>query len=238
MKAVLVGHGRMGRLLEKMIEEREGMEVAGIVDIGYHERISDIKNEFDVIIDYSHPDNLDKIYEYEINEAKPLVIATTGYTSEQISQIEEIAKTAPVVYTANFSLGITVMEHILEETAPILKDSFDIEIIEKHHNKKLDAPSGTAKMLADAMNKDGEFNYIYGRSGETKRGKEIGIHAVRGGNIAGEHSVIFAGEDEILEIRHSAGSRKIFAAGAIKAANFILKRKNGLYSMGDVLFGR
>ena len=103
MKAVLVGHGRMGRLLEKMIEEREGMEVAGIVDIGYHERISDIKNEFDVIIDYSHPDNLDKIYEYEINEAKPLVIATTGYTSEQISQIEEIAKTAPVVYTANFS---------------------------------------------------------------------------------------------------------------------------------------
>ena len=130
------------------------------------------------------------------------------------------------------------MEHILEETAPILKDSFDIEIIEKHHNKKLDAPSGTAKMLADAMNKDGEFNYIYGRSGESKRGKEIGIHAVRGGNIAGEHSVIFAGEDEILEIRHSAGSRKIFAAGAIKAANFILKRKNGLYSMGDVLFGR
>ena len=99
------------------------------------------------------------------------MIATTGYTSEQISQIEEIAKTAPVVYTANFSLGITVMEHILEETAPILKDSFDIEIIEKHHNKKLDAPSGTAKMLADAMNKDGEFNYIYGRSGESKRGK-------------------------------------------------------------------
>lgn len=238
MKVALMGHGRMGKLLEEIINAKEGMEVAGIVDVGYLEKFEDIEEGFDVIVDYSHPDNLEKIYEYTLKHHTPLVIATTGYTKEQVDKVKEISAKSPVVYTANFSLGITVMEHVLRDITPILKESFDMEIVERHHNQKLDAPSGTAKMLAFAMNPLGEFKEIHGRTGEAKRGKEIGVHAVRGGNIAGDHTVIFAGEDEVLEITHKAGSRKIFALGAVKAAEFAISQKQGLYSMGEVLFGK
>ena len=129
------------------------------------------------------------------------------------------------------------MKRILAEITPILEDSFDMEVIEKHHNKKLDSPSGTAKMLVSALNGEGKYEEVHGREGNRKRGKEIGIHAVRGGTIAGEHDVIFAGEDEILEIKHTAGSKKIFAAGAVKAARFTQTAAPGLYNMEDVLFG-
>lgn len=144
----------------------------------------------------------------------------------------------PVVYTSNFSLGITIFQQILKQITPVLRDAFDIEMIEKHHNRKLDAPSGTAKMLLAAIEEGKEYKKVYGREGFGKRGEEIGIHSIRAGSIAGEHTVLFAGEDEILEITHRAGSNRIFANGAVLAALFAAGQKPGLYNMSDVLFGR
>ena len=143
----------------------------------------------------------------------------------------------PVVFSANYSLGINVMKRVVAEITPILEDAFDIEIIEKHHNKKLDAPSGTAKMLLAAADGENKYEHVFGREGNRKRGKEIGVHALRCGTIAGEHTVIYAGNDEILEIKHTALSKKIFASGAIKAAAFAAGAKPGFYTMEDVLFG-
>jgi len=214
------GFGRMGQIVSTMIDEKEDMQETEMA-------------EADVIIDFSHPDMLQTIIEAE----KPSVIATTGYTDEQTEQIKKLAEKVPVVFSANYSLGITVMKRVLSEIAPILEKDFDMELIEAHHNQKLDAPSGTAKMLVDAMDPNGEYERVYGRSGMAKRQKEIGVHAIRGGTIAGEHQAIFAGEDEILEITHKAGSRRIFAAGALKAAEFVCGRKPGLYTMDDILFG-
>ena len=141
------------------------------------------------------------------------------------------------MFSANYSLGINVMKRVISEITPILEDAFDIEIVEKHHNRKLDAPSGTAKMLLAAADEDGRYDHVFGRDGNRKRGREIGVHAIRGGSIAGEHTVIYAGDDEILEVKHTAGSRKIFAAGALKAAAFAVNAEPGLYNMEDVLFG-
>ena len=167
----------------------------------------------------------------------PAVIATTGFNAEQIAQIEALGADVPVVFSANYSLGVNVMKRVIAEITPILEDAFDIEIVEKHHNKKLDSPSGTAKMLLAAADPDGAYDHIFGREGNRKRGKEIGIHAVRGGTIAGEHTVIYAGEDEIIEVKHTAGSKKIFAAGALKAAQFAAEAESGFYTMENVLFG-
>ena len=161
-----------------------------------------------------------------------------GYSEEQICAIKECAKSHPIVYTANFSLGITVFEEVLKQITPILKESFDIEVIEKHHHKKLDAPSGTAKMLVEAIDPNHEYNRVYGREGMSKRAHEIGVHAVRGGSIVGEHSVIFAGEDEVFEIKHEAHSKNVFVNGAIKAAEFLVGKPAGLYIMHDVLFSK
>ena len=155
----------------------------------------------------------------------------------QLAEIDELAKVVPVVFSANYSLGVNVMKRVIAEITPILEDAFDIEIIEKHHNKKLDAPSGTAKMLLAAADGEGKYDHIFGREGNRKRGKEIGVHAIRAGSIAGEHTVIYAGEDEILEVKHTAGSKKIFASGALTAAAFAKDAAAGLYSMEDVLFG-
>lgn len=235
MKVALVGHGAMGQLIEKKLLDA-GHEIAGIVSIGLLDDLDQIDKAFDVIIDFSHPSYLSMILNYIEKTNTPLVVATTGYTDVQIASIKEAAKKHPIVYTANFSLGITVFEEVLKQITPILEDSFDIEVIEKHHNKKVDAPSGTAKMLVNAMNNDHKYEEVFGRSGMSKRSKEIGIHAVRGGSIVGEHSVIFAGEDEVFEIKHEAHSKNIFANGAIKAASFLVGKPAGLYNMNDVLF--
>ena len=190
---------------------------------------------FDVIIDFSNPANLQMLADYCRVSGCPAVIATTGFEAEQLKEIEKLAETVPVVFSANYSLGINVMKRVIAEITPILEDTFDIEIIEKHHNKKLDAPSGTAKMLLEAADADGSYEHVFGRDGNRKRGREIGVHAIRGGTIAGEHTVIYAGTDEILEVKHTAGSKKIF--GALKAAAFAAQAQPGLYSMEDVLFG-
>lgn len=235
MKVLLVGYGMMGKVIEQKIIDR-GHEISGIISIGMVEDITEMKAAFDVIIDFSHPNNLDMILTYVTTHHCPLVVATTGYHESQVRAIHEASKQAPIVYTANFSLGITVFEEVLRQITPVLEDNFDIEVIEKHHNQKLDAPSGTAKMLVAAMNEQQQYNEVFGRHGMAKREREIGIHAVRGGSIVGEHSVIFAGEDEVLEIKHEAFSKAIFANGAITAANFLINQPNGLYTMHDVLF--
>ena len=202
------------------------------------EKLDDVSDKADAVIDFSNPENQKMLIGYCSSHKCPAVIATTGLTDEQQADIQKLAGEVPVVFSANFSLGITVMKRVLSEITPILEDKFDMEMVEKHHNKKLDAPSGTAKMLVAAMNNRGDYEEVYGRSGNRRRGKEIGVHAVRGGTIAGEHSAIYAGEDEILEIKHNAGSKKIFASGALTAAKFLQSAETGLYDMEDVLFGK
>jgi 4-hydroxy-tetrahydrodipicolinate reductase len=195
-----------------------------------------IKEKPDVIIDFSHPANLDMISEYAERNPVALVLGTTGYSPQQIELIEELAKKNPVVSTANFSLGITILQQVLQQITPVLRERFDIELIEKHHRRKLDAPSGTAKLLLNSLEKGKAYEKRYGREGMRKRGEEIGIHSIRGGTIAGEHTVIFAGDDEILEMTHRADSNRIFAVGAVLAAQFAAGQEPGLYSMNDVLF--
>ena len=246
MNIAIVGTGAMGKVLKELVDKRDGLRCVGMVEPLRGEKLSHIKEKIDVIMDFSNPANLNMIEEFAREESCGVVIATTGFSEKQRQQILELSKVVPVVKAANFSLGIAVMKRILAQITPILKDSFDMEIIEKHHNQKLDSPSGTAKMLLETMNPDGEFLEVFGRKGDGKRGKEIGIHAVRGGTIAGEHAVIFAGEDELLEIRHTAVSKKIFALGALKAAEFIgggfragsmdKKAAAGLYDIEEVLF--
>ena len=227
----------MGQMVEDIINERSDLQLTGSVAIGFYDSFDELHGNTDVIIDYSHPDRLNDLLDFVTAKGIPAVIATTGYTDEQQAQIAEAAKQVPIVFSANYSLGINIMEKILRMVTPILEDSFDMEVVEKHHNQKLDAPSGTAKMLVRAMDPEGKYAHVEGRSGMAKREKEIGVHAVRGGTITGEHTVIYAGDDEILEIRHIAGSRKIFALGSIMAAEFAINAPAGLYTMDDVLFG-
>lgn len=237
MNVAILGAGAMGKVLSQTVTEQENAQLAGVVKPRNGETLQGLNAPVDVVIDFSNPANLEMLLDYCSSNQCPAVIATTGFTAEQEAKIAELAKVVPVVFAANFSLGITVMRRVLSEIAPILENNFDMEVIEKHHNKKLDSPSGTAKMLVAALNPEGAYEEVNGREGNRKRGKEIGIHAIRGGTIAGEHDVIFAGEDEILEIKHTAGSKKIFAAGAVTAARFTQTAAAGLYDMENVLFG-
>lgn len=236
MNVAILGAGAMGNVLAQTVKEQGG-QVAGMVEARNGETLAGLEGPVDVVIDFSNPANLDMLIDYCSANNCPAVIATTGFSDEQKALIAGLSRRVPVVFAANFSLGITVMRRVLAEITPILENTFDMEVIEKHHNKKLDSPSGTAKMLVAAMNPDHVYEEVNGREGNRKRGKEIAIHAVRGGTIAGEHEVIFAGEDEILEIKHTAGSKKIFAAGAVTAARFVQTAEPGLYDMENVLFG-
>ena len=232
MKIAVLGGGAMGKVLAQMIEEKEGFALAGVVEPLEGETLESLGNttaaaesgviddKADVVIDFSNPVNLDMLCEYCRRHQCPAVIATTGYDHEKLQQIHELAEHVPVVFSANYSLGVNVMKRLVREITPILEDAFDIEIVEKHHNKKLDSPSGTAKMLLEAADPEGSYDHVFGREGDRKRGREIGVHAVRGGTIAGEHTVIYAGNDEIIELKHTALSKKIFAAGALRAAAF------------------
>lgn len=192
---------------------------------------------FDVIIDFSHPKALGMIKDYAISRKgqTALVIATTGYSMEEEAQIKKLAELAPVLRSSNFSYGINTTKQILEQIAPMLTPISDIEIVEKHHNKKIDAPSGTAILLADAMDPEHRYQRLFGRRGESCRGNEIGVHSVRGGSIFGEHNVIFAMKDEVIEIRHTAFSKEIFAKGAIDAALWIKGKEPGYYGFEDML---
>ncbi|WP_455129619.1 4-hydroxy-tetrahydrodipicolinate reductase [Pseudoramibacter alactolyticus] len=197
----------------------------------------------DVIIDFSHFSAFPRVIAFAEKRRLPLVIATTGLTAEDEACIAEKAELFPIFKTANMSLGVNVIANVLRNISGILAPGFDIEIVEKHHNRKADAPSGTAILLADAANAGIEAaggapkRYTYGRNGRDCRRMpdELGIHAVRGGTIAGEHTVLYAGDDELIEIRHTALSRKIFGNGALAAARFLVTKSNGLYDMRDVI---
>ena len=246
MKIIICGIcGKMSENLLELLRADDAEVVCG-VDIGCNPKVTvpvyktfeDIKEKADVIIDFSSPAALKGEMEWAIKHNIPVVLAATGYSNEQIEYIDKCAKKIPVFKTANFSLGINLLVKLVREAAEVLGESFDIEIIEKHHNKKTDAPSGTALMLADSANSafESKKEYLNGREGIVgKRGKEIGIHAVRGGTVVGEHEVLFAGEDEIISLSHSARSKKVFAAGAVKAAKWIVGKPAGKYDMTSVL---
>lgn len=246
-KVLLVGAcGKMGRAVSGCIAALDDIEIVCGVDKAevfsnypiYHD-FNAVKEEVDVIIDFSHVSLLDSILDYAVKNNIPAVLATTGYDESQINRIHETSKIIPIFFTFNMSLGVNLLCSLAKKAAAILGDAFDIEIVEKHHNQKIDAPSGTAIMLANAVNDmfEDQKHYEYDRhSKRSKRSKsEIGIHSIRGGTIVGEHDVIFAGHDEVITLSHSAGSKEVFASGAIKAAKFISGKTAGLYDMKDVV---
>jgi 4-hydroxy-tetrahydrodipicolinate reductase len=233
---ILSGHGRMGQMIEKTIERLQDIELIGVVDAGLFERAEDVPGHADVLIDFSYPGNLERLLNFGMCRGCPLVLGTTGYDSGQIEAIGKAAETTAIVHSSNYSTGIAVLLRALKLVAPALMDAFDVEIIETHHNKKADAPSGTAKLLADALDPEHACGRVYGRQGALcPRGREIGMHAVRGGTVAGDHRVVFYGEDEMIEFAHSASSRQIFVNGALRAARFVVGKPAGLYTMEHVL---
>ncbi len=237
MNIILAGHGQMGQMIEATLNREGGHSILGVVHPGLFESPFDIPGKADVLIDFSYPGNLDKVLAYGKATGCALVIGTTGLSKEQISAIEEASKEIPIVFSTNYSLGVAALRKAVSLLRGILMDNgFDAEIVETHHHKKADAPSGTAKTLLSLLDPNDEYEHVYGRSGQVgARKKEIGIHAVRGGTVAGEHSVYFFGEDETIELRHSAASRQIFVNGAILAAKFICGHEKGLYNTDDVL---
>ena len=235
MKVAVIGNGRMGQILARLCREA-GHELAGLVGPGDTESV-DMLGPTEAAIDFSYPGNLEALLEKAQREHFPLVIGTTGYTGEQVECIKKAAQSIPIVYASNYSTGVTVMNRLVREAARVLED-FDVEIVETHHRMKVDAPSGTAKSLLANVDPEGRRPVLDGRSGIVgARGNEIGMHALRGGTVAGEHRVLFFGEKEELEIRHRADGREIFARGAMRALAFAANAKPGLYNMEDVLFG-
>jgi 4-hydroxy-tetrahydrodipicolinate reductase len=236
IRAILVGHGRMGQMIEQTMARAGDFELMGVVDVGLFEKPEDVPGQPDVLVDFSYPGNLEKVLAFGVSRNCPLVLGTTGYSQQQIEAIREASERTAIVHSSNYSTGVAVLVQALKQVAPKLMDAFDVEIVETHHNKKADAPSGTAKLLVDAIDPGHRFERVYGREGQVgARGREIGIHAVRGGTVAGEHRVIFYGEDEVIEFTHSATSRQIFAGGAVRAARFAVGKGPGLYTMADVL---
>lgn len=247
LKVILSGaNGRMGQVLQAMIAKQSDMTVvAGIdrevftADFPTYQAIADCQEIGDVIIDFSHYSAVPNVLEYAAEKRIPVVIATTGLTTENKEALVKTAEQTAVFFSANMSLGINLLAKAIREITPVLEDEFNIEIIEKHHHQKKDAPSGTALLLADAVNDTvkEKKTYIYGRHGNDLANplSELGIHAVRGGTIPGEHTVIYAGPDEVIELNHLALSRDIFASGAVKAAKYISQKTTGLYDMEKLI---
>ena len=240
-------NGRMGQMLSELISKDEEMKVvAGIEPSGeakndypVYKSFDELKETADVIIDFSTASAIDGLLDYCEKTHTPLVLCSTGLSEAQLGRVERLAKVSAVLVSANMSLGINVLLKLLKNvTKTLYENGFDIEIVEKHHNQKLDAPSGTALALADVMKDElDDISYNLDRSKVRKKRErnEIGISAVRGGTIVGEHEVIFAGTDEVIEIKHTAYSRAIFAKGAISAAKFLKGKSAGKYNMSDVI---
>jgi len=245
--AIYGANGKMGRVIHSCVAERNDCKIVGGIDVNTtpYADFKIVENPFDlpvkpdVIIDYSHPSSLETLLSYAKMNGVPIVIATTGYCDEQIAMIHSAAQEIPVFFTFNMSLGINLLIELAKKTVNVLGDQFDIEIVEKHHNQKIDAPSGTAIMIADEINSalDDKYQFMYDRhSIRQPRGKnEIGIHTIRGGTIVGEHEVIFAGRDEVISLTHSAASKEVFAVGSVNAALFLNGKQKGLYAMKDLV---
>lgn len=227
----------MGQMLEECIAAAEDLTLAGAVNSKNIDTLATLEDVADVAIDFSSPAVLPQVAEFVRRTGTPLVSGTTGYAEDQAAELRDLGTVAPVLYSANYALGVAVMARALRQMTAVLKD-FDIEVIETHHNQKADAPSGTAKLLVDAVDPEHYLTPVYGRQGFCgRRGKtEIGIHAIRGGTVAGEHTVSFFGEDEVLEITHKAASRRIFASGALHAARALAKLPKGYYTLDQILF--
>ena len=236
MKFLLIGRGKMGALIEKTAQNA-GDEIVAALGREDLASLAQMGKVADAVIDFSGPDTLDAVEAYIRRTGTPLLSGTTGYSAQQKDRIAALGAYAPVLWSANFSLGIAVFVRALQTVSDVLKPDFDIEISEIHHNQKADSPSGTAKLLLEAVDPRHELTPVYGREGNCGKrdGKEIGMHALRGGTVAGEHSVFFFGTDETLELKHTAASRRIFAAGALRAARCVLGKGPGLYNMDDVL---
>ncbi len=249
LKIIISGcNGHMGRVVESLCKADPGVTVvAGFDVLGTNDRDypvysspSQFAGQADAVIDFSAPAALDGLLEFAKATGTPLVLATTGYSPEQVAQIGAAALQVPIFRSANMSLGINVLLELVKKAASVLGDSYDIEIVERHHRRKVDAPSGTALMIADAAASacGHETEYIFERHSvrHPREKKEIGISAVRGGTIVGEHEIIFAGHDEIMEIKHTALSREIFAQGAVEAAKFMATvQAPGLYDMSQLV---
>lgn len=243
-------NGRMGQFITRLAEKEADMEIVAGVDVSNHiqneypvfSSIADCDVEADVVIDFASAKAVDALLAYCVAKKLPCVLCTTGLSEEQLKKVKEASGETAVLKSANMSMGINLLLKLLREAAPVLAAAgFDIEIVEKHHNQKLDAPSGTAVALADAVNGalNNAYEYVYDRSArrEVRPQKEIGISAVRGGTIVGDHDVIFAGTDEVITFSHRAYSREVFAKGALLAAKFLAGKPAGYYDMSDVIEG-
>lgn len=238
--------GKMGMAVRNIVNARQDCQIAAGVDrvpvqldFPVYTDIRDVAAQADVVVDFSHPTALDSILQYCKANHTPAVLCTTGYSADQVQAVAEAAKELPVFYSRNMSLGINLLVELAKTAESVLGEGFDVEIVEAHHNQKIDAPSGTALMLADAVNQVRENNmkYTYDRHSQRKKREmgELGIHSIRGGTIVGEHQVIFAGRHEVITLSHSAQSKELFAVGAVNAAVFLAGRGPGLFDMGDLI---
>lgn len=240
-------NGKMGQVITRLAAEDDSCEIVAGFDV--NDTIDNIypvftnpdefTGEADVVIDFSHPSALTNILSYCKKRKLPVILATTGFTNEQKQEFKKASKEIPVFFSANMSLGINLLIALAKKATKLLEGNFDIEIVERHHNQKIDAPSGTALAIADAIDQTLSYpaEYVYDRHAVRKKRKktEIGLHAVRGGTIVGDHEIIFAGTDEVIELRHSAHSKEVFAVGAVKAAKFITDKPAGIYDMNDLI---
>lgn len=241
-------NGRMGRYITDLIKQDDAINIVAGVDpyqgitndYPVYSSIDEVEQAADAVIDFSNSGVADSLLDWCVAKKIPCVFCTTGLSPDQLTKLEEASKQVAILRSANMSLGVNVLMKLLKDAAAVFAPAgFDIEIIEKHHNQKLDAPSGTAIALADSINEefDNSFEYVYDRSQVRKKreSKEIGISAVRGGTIVGDHDVIFAGPDEVITFSHRAYSRAVFAKGAIQAAKFLAGKEAGLYDMSQVI---
>ena len=249
IKIVLHGcNGRMGRMITELVRNDADTEIVAGVDsytgvtndYPVYDSVEKCGVDADVVIDFSNAGAVDALLDYCTEKKLPVVLCTTGLSEIQLAKVQEASGETAILKSANMSLGINLLLKLLKDAAKVLGNAgYDIELVERHHNQKVDAPSGTALALADSVNEalNGEYHYVYDRSQVRRKReeKEIGISAVRGGTIVGEHEVIFAGTDEVIEFKHSAYSRNVFAKGAVEAAKFLAGKETGMYDMSDVI---
>ncbi|MDE7327795.1 MAG: 4-hydroxy-tetrahydrodipicolinate reductase [Lachnospiraceae bacterium] len=243
-------NGRLGQVISEIVENDEEIRVVAGIDLmpltngtnayPVFEHLAECTVLADVVVDCSSPKGLTELLTVSRERKLPIVLCTTGFSEEQLLEVEQASKEIAILRSANMSLGINTLAKLAEAAAKIFAEAgFDMEIVERHHNKKVDAPSGTALLLADRMNAalDGKYHYTFDRSGrrQARDPKEIGISAVRGGTIVGEHEIIFAGRDEVIELKHTAYSREVFGTGAVQAAKFLAGKKAGMYDMQSVV---
>ena len=241
-------NGRMGQVITEMIAKEAEMEIVAGVDVSdsvhntypVFKTLKDCDVEADVVIDFANAKAVDGLLDVCVERNLPCVLCTTGLSEEQLAHVKEASGKVAILRSANMSMGINLLMKLLKDAVPVLAAAgYDMEIVEKHHNQKLDAPSGTALMLADAINEEnnGAYHYVYDRSSvrQKRDPKEIGISSVRGGSIVGDHEVLFCGPDEVITLKHTAYSRSVFANGAINAAVYLAKKEPGLYNMGNMI---